>query len=246
MALSSQTRFCRSLTSLRLPTGYQVICYHRRGVAGSTHPDSAVSIADQAADAAGLLAHLSVERVHVVGHSYGAAIGLQLALDSPQSVHSVALLEPPLFVVPSAAVFAEGMNPSVEKYMAGDKGGAVKAFLSYVGGADWESLEAAIESRIPGGVDQAVNDADMFFRIEMPALQEWSFGPEQAMRIGQPVLALIGSESLDFFREARSVLHSWLPQTEDADVEAGHFLQMQNSAGVAQALAGFLRRHPRE
>jgi pimeloyl-ACP methyl ester carboxylesterase len=30
----------------------------------------------------------------VVGHSYGGAIALQLALDAPGAVHSLALLEP--------------------------------------------------------------------------------------------------------------------------------------------------------
>ena len=53
---------------------YRLIRYHRRGQAGSTR-------ADNAADAASLLDHLSVRRAHVAGHSTGAAIALQLVLD---------------------------------------------------------------------------------------------------------------------------------------------------------------------
>jgi len=38
--------------------------------------------------------HLGVGRAHVVGHSTGANIALQLALDRPEVVQTLALLEP--------------------------------------------------------------------------------------------------------------------------------------------------------
>ena len=44
-----------------------------------------------------------MRRAHVVGHSFGGAVALQLALDAPDLVHSLALLEPALFVGASAA-----------------------------------------------------------------------------------------------------------------------------------------------
>jgi pyruvate dehydrogenase E2 component (dihydrolipoamide acetyltransferase) len=43
---------------------------------------------------AALLDRLDVERVHLVGHSMGAAIGAQLALDHPARVASLALVAP--------------------------------------------------------------------------------------------------------------------------------------------------------
>ena len=39
---------------------------------------------------------LKVSSGHIVGHSYSIVIGLQLALDHPKVVHSLALLEPAL------------------------------------------------------------------------------------------------------------------------------------------------------
>ncbi len=47
--------------------GYQLIRYHRRGYAGSSQTAGPVAIADQAADLAGLLDSLRVQRAHVVG-----------------------------------------------------------------------------------------------------------------------------------------------------------------------------------
>jgi pimeloyl-ACP methyl ester carboxylesterase len=78
--------------------GYQLLRYHRRGYAGSSRTAGPVTIADQAADLAGLLDSLGVRRAHVVGHSYGGLVALQLALDRPDLVGSLALMESALRV----------------------------------------------------------------------------------------------------------------------------------------------------
>src|SRR5262249_34503543 len=80
---------------------YRLILYHRRGFASSSHPSQPLSIADHAADCRELMRALGLERVHVVGYSFGGVIALQLALDFPSAVHSLAVLEPPLLFVPS-------------------------------------------------------------------------------------------------------------------------------------------------
>jgi pimeloyl-ACP methyl ester carboxylesterase len=58
---------------------YELICYHRRGFADSSRPPGPTTIAEHAADAVGLLDQLSIDRAHVVGHSSGAAIALEMA-----------------------------------------------------------------------------------------------------------------------------------------------------------------------
>ena len=83
----------------------QLIRYHKRGWVGSTHTPPPVSITDHADDAAALLDHLGVARAHVAGHSSGAAVAAQMALDHPESVHTLILLELSLFSVPSGAAF---------------------------------------------------------------------------------------------------------------------------------------------
>ncbi|MEX2237339.1 MAG: alpha/beta hydrolase [Dehalococcoidia bacterium] len=102
-----------------------------------------------------------------------------------------------------------------------------------------------IDDVAPGGVEQAIKDADTFFEIELPALGEWAFGPDQAKAIGQPVLSVVGSDSEAVFVEGRDLLHSWFPQTEDFTLDgAGHLLQAQRPGPLAQALAEFVIRHP--
>jgi pimeloyl-ACP methyl ester carboxylesterase len=76
---------------------HRVVLYHRRGYGESDRVTPPFATADQAADGRALARALGLPRVHLVGHSYGAAIALQWALDAPDEVKSLVLLEAPLF-----------------------------------------------------------------------------------------------------------------------------------------------------
>src|SRR4051812_41516452 len=170
---------------------HRLIRYHRRGQAGSRPAGGAVSFAEHAADAAALLDHLGIRRAHVAGHSTGGAIALQLALDHPDVAATLAVLEPPLFAVPSAEAFLKKAGPSLEAYGAGDKAAAMAGFLSVVSGLPWETCRALIDQWVPGGADRALEEADFFFGVDLPALNAWTFGPEQAAAISPPVLSVV-------------------------------------------------------
>jgi pimeloyl-ACP methyl ester carboxylesterase len=77
--------FVPLLNEPRIANHYRVISYHRRGFAGSSRASIPFTIAQQAADGRALLQHLGIPRAHVAGHSYGAAIAIQWALDAPHS-----------------------------------------------------------------------------------------------------------------------------------------------------------------
>lgn len=224
---------------------YRLVRYHKRGWAGSTHTDPPVSIADHASDAAGLLDHLGIERANVAGHSSGGAIALQLALDRPELVHTLVLLEPSLLSVPSARTLFEEAAPALEAYGAGYHERAVLGFLGLVSGLDAETCRATIDEHVPGGVEQSIRDADTFFGIELPALTAWAFGPEEAATISRPVLSVRGTDTGRVWVEVASRLESWLPRVESLTVEGvGHLLHMQRPAPVARGVAAFLARHP--
>ena len=229
---------------------YRLIRYHRRGYAGSTkHATGAsFSIRDQVADALALLKHLRIERVHIVGHSYGGAIALQLALDAPKVVHSLTLLEPAIAVFgPSAEEFGkQQIEPAMARYGAGDPAGAVNAFMQGVVAANWK---AELARTIPGSPEQAERDARTLFEIEMPALGDWDFDEQKAQKISQPILHVLGSKSLAVFHEGGKVLHSWFPQRVEDLVVPGvahglHQMGGRYSTTVAEGIAAFLRRHP--
>jgi pimeloyl-ACP methyl ester carboxylesterase len=224
---------------------YRVLTYHRVGCAGSSHIAGPVSLAQQAAHCRSLMRHLGIERAHVVGHASSGNIALQLALDAPDAVHSLAILEPALYSVPSAQTSRAFVGTAVQLYRAGDKAGAVDTFLRGVCGPGYR---AVLDQALPGAFDQHVADADTFFGQELPALQQWSFTREDARRIAQPVLAVIGAKSQELDRiwvERQELLLSWLPNVEPFVLpDATHLLQVQNPRGMAEGLAAFFARHP--
>ena len=220
---------------------YQLIRYHKRGWVGSTHTVPPVSVADHAADAAAILAHLGVPRAHVAGHSSGAAVAAQLALDHPEMVHTLMLLELSLLSVPSGEAFFQQAGPAFEAYGSGDHEGAFAIFMSAVSGLDWATCRAVLEAHLPGAVAQAIKDADTFFGIELPALTQWAFGPEQAAAINQPVLSVLGTQTQPLWVEVADFLRSSLPHVEECTIDGvGHLLHIQRPEPVARGMAEFL------
>jgi len=226
---------------------YRLIRYRRRGYAGSLPHSGPFSIKETAQDARALLKTLDIERAHIVGHSSGGVIALQLALDAPELVHSLTLLEPALMQVPSAPGFFEAVAPAVAKYSQGDGRGAIHAFIGMMAGENWRD---DIARMVPGGPEQADKDVATFFEVELQAVGGWTFNQELARQIVQPVLFVLGSESGPFFAEAWTLCEQWIPQTEGFLIEgANHLLHQQNpaiSAEVARGMAQFFARHPME
>jgi pimeloyl-ACP methyl ester carboxylesterase len=224
-------------------SSYQLISYRRRGFCDSAGHDGPCSIAQQAADAAAVLAHFGVDRAHVVGHSYGGCTALQLALDAPTTVHSLGLFEPPIMEVPAAEGFTSGVETIAAIWQSGDKEAATDAFLQAVGGPDYRP--ALDKTLAPGWFDQAVADIDVFFEVELPALGEWRFNEDDAKRITQPCLTVLGEESAELFVQGTAWLEDRLPAVTRCRLPAAtHVLQLMNPTTMAESLATFLAANP--
>lgn len=74
---------------------HRILMMDRPGHGHSERPDNAETLAVQAEQAAGVLRELAPgEKAVIVGHSFGGAVSLRLALDHPDLVEALVLLAP--------------------------------------------------------------------------------------------------------------------------------------------------------
>ena len=221
---------------------HRVLSYHRAGYGRSGQVAGPLGIERQAAQCAALMRHVGMDSAHIVGHSSSGNMALQLALAEPERVRSLILLETALLAVPSGPYAAQAMA----RYRAGDRAGAVDVWLRGVCGPDYRF---ALEGAIPGAFDQAVADLDSFLGQELPALRDWSFTEQDAARVTQPALAVLGARSHEVspvFAERHQLLLAWLPTVESFVLpDANHLLHVQNPRGMAERIASFVARNRR-
>jgi len=214
--------------------GYRLIRFHRRGFAGSSRSPVPFSMKDQAADALALLKGLGVSRAHIVGHSFGGMVTLQLALDAPATAHSLVVMEPPIFNPDGPSPFAK----LEALYNSGDKLAAMSAFSQASYGVEWRMLAA----RVPGGPPQVEKDVDTVFQSEAPAMTKWRFGAEEGARVTQPTIYLTGGGRHGASRER---LQMWITGMEQFVIpNTTHAMLMEDPKAVAEAIAAFIKRHP--
>jgi pimeloyl-ACP methyl ester carboxylesterase len=227
-----------------LSKSYRLIGYHRRGYAGSDPVPSTPSIHNEVEDCRALLRYLGVEKAHVVGHSFGGAVALQLAMDAPEQVGSLALLEPALALGDSAGAYKESLARATQRYREAGPEVALHEMLA----ARWPEYEGRLESALPGAFVRAVEHAFTWFEADLAALLSWDFDEGRAAKVTQPTLSVMGSLSDALsprFREVHDWLKTRLLEGEGFVLpEAHHFLQVENPRPLAGALADFYSRNP--
>lgn len=157
----------------------------RRGYGYSSHGSGPISFARQAADCRVVLRRLGVERAHIVGESLGGCVALQLALDAPDTVHTLAVGA----TVPS---YHDSLVQDRGQYRKGDPERVVDDLLRARMGAGYRAL---LDRVLPGAFEQSIVVAATSFECDLAGWLDWTFGEADAKRIACTVLAVSGSES---------------------------------------------------
>jgi len=220
---------------------YRRITYHRRGYADSTRVTRGATMPEHAADCAALMRAVGIARAHVVGHSFGGSVALQLALDAPECVATVVLLEAGLFVGDSAAGYRAALADNERRYRELGADAVLDEFLRPRFGDDWRMRAD------PALVAQALESAPYCFEHELAAAIATTPAQRDLARIDQPALVVLGERSRQMwprFAETYDVLLASLCAAEGFVLPgATHALQLDNPAAMARALADFISRH---
>jgi pimeloyl-ACP methyl ester carboxylesterase len=226
--------------------GFQVIVPDLRGFGRSDKPADveAYALPFLAADVLGMLDHLRIERAHLVGHDWGAALTWGIASLAAERVdHCVAMS------VGHPAAFRSAMGQMEQMRLSWymllfQFEGVAEQWLSAEGWANFRAWSAhpdidgvIAELEANNGLTPALN----WYRANVPPSM-WVDPPMQLPPIEAPVMGIWSSE--DFALTERQMLDSknyvkggWRYERIDG---AGHWMQLEAAETVNRLLLDFL------
>lgn len=211
-----------------------VLLYDQRGHGLSAPAESGFDLATSSADLGAVLDAFDEGfdgPVDVVGHSYGGATALRFALDAPERVRKVVVLDAPLPPFDPAEVAAMMDDVDAEQ---------LQGMLSMDRSRFSELAARLAEGRGRRGARRA--DRARHLRDDTTVSRDlMSEPPLDATELGglaRPVLCLYGSTSP--FRHRADELEAVLPDARVVELEGGHLLPLQRPAQVGQVVEEFL------
>ena len=209
-------------------------------------PSDTAGLADEVALLAPVLAAAG-DRVHLVGHSYGAAVAVQVALAAPGRVASMLLFEPTLFGLleqeqpggDAAAGIAAAAGAAAAAVARGDLPAAAEAFIDYwMGGGTWAAMPAARQASI------ATSMAPIGGWLRAVFASATTLADLRALTM--PVALFGGAHSPAAAREVLRLLRQAWPTAESHTLDGmGHMAPVTHPDRVNPLVRGWLLRQLR-
>lgn len=181
----------------------------------------------------------------LVGHSYGAAVGLIAALARPEEVRCLVLYEPTLFSLleeesPGQEAFTDIMTVaegSATHIDAGDHHRAGERFIDYwMGLGSWSAMPASLQDPVAYSMRNVGGWAHALSRDPTPI--------DAFRHLDVPVLYMAGEHSPISGKGVARLLTSALPKVEYVELEGlGHMAPLTQPARVNALIEEFLVRH---
>jgi pimeloyl-ACP methyl ester carboxylesterase len=178
--------------------------------------------------------------VHLVGHSYGAAVALQIALQRPQQVRSLSLYEPVAFGLlrelaprdPALLEITDVAHTVLSLLSRGALDDAAASFIGYWGGEPtWNQMAAAQRDAVAGRMPTVPRHFDALFAAR------WH--KRLLERLTMPILLMHGSQTRTPARRVTELLSHVLPHAVRAEVPgAGHLGPMTHAGMVNTWVVG--------
>ena len=176
--------------------------------------------------------------VDLIGHSFGGVAALCLAIQRPDLIRSLTLIEPVFFAAAQAVdppvfeAYLAAMAPYAAALSGGDRAAAAQAFTAVWGDGDWDRLPEAqrayaaerihlIEASVPGLIDDS----------------QALLAPGRLEAVDAPVTLIRGDRSAPIIPVVLKALAARLPQTRQVVIEgAGHMAPITHATEVAAAI----------
>jgi pimeloyl-ACP methyl ester carboxylesterase len=170
-----------------LADGFAVTTYDRRGNSRSPRPAgwAQTSVAEQADDAAALLAALGQRPAVVVGTSAGGSVALEVALRHPEAVRAAIIHEPPILAgTTNPQAVTDDLGAMIQQGMAaGGPRTAMELFLR------WAAGDATFEAIDPADRDRYLGNGEVFIGVELPPFMAYAPAVEAIADAPGPIVA---------------------------------------------------------
>jgi pimeloyl-ACP methyl ester carboxylesterase len=229
-----------------LADAYRTITYSRRYNYPNDNPLASTdhSALVEAADLAGLIRTQRLGAVHLVGVSYGAYTALLVALNQPDLVRSLVLVEPPLLhwlpdLPGGQRLYDEFVGgtwePAGRAFRRGDTTEAMRITLDFfIGPGSLATLPAELRSMLFANVRewQALTTS----RDAFPAISR-----AEVRRLDRPVLMISGGRSYPMLRAIDAELERQLPRVRRTVIPDGtHDVCTEQPTVCAREIRSFL------
>jgi pimeloyl-ACP methyl ester carboxylesterase len=177
-----------------------------------------------------LIEHLAADRVHLIGHSAGGAVALNIAVRRPDLLRTLILEEPAVFTVEQPPETQSWFASIIEQIGRGEATAAVRDFINVVSGVgNFESQSDDCQQML------IANAATLSVRGVLAATTCATAGTVQA-----PVLYIQGEIS----PRRDSPFEECLPLHDSVTIsEASHGVHIDKPREFNRAVRGFISRH---
>lgn len=247
-----QTHAMWSKVAPKLAEHYTVVCPDLRGYGGSSKPASSAnhetySKRAMARDQVELMKRLGHEKFLVAGHDRGGRVAYRLALDSPQCVSKLAVLD----IIPTGDTlrradwrfgmgywhwfFLSQNHPLPEKMISADPIGFL--FRHGQGHSDLDAYEDYLQNaRDPAAIHAMCED----YRAAVSVDFQQDQADRGTRRIECPVLVMWGNRGvIPKWYDAVSIWKDWASDVRGEELESGHMLAEEAPEATYQALRRF-------
>ena len=181
-------------------------------------------------------------RFHLVGHSYGGAVALHLALAMPERIQSLSLYEPMANHVLSetdASLYQEQkalMAMIIEEIERGNYKYGASMFVDFFNGEGiFSLLPEKLQTLLAGCVSKMPLD---YLASARPSLR---MGRYRSLSI--PTCLMAGKQSPDFSLKISQSLSGLIPSVDYHLVDAGHMAPITHGPLVNPIIVDHVRRH---
>ena len=183
----------------------------------------------------------------IIGHSFGGTVAIRLAVERPDLVRSLVLIEPVFFAVavqdrPELQVQDDAhMRAYRTALQAGDRMAAAKAFTSIWGdGRGWDSMPAAQRNALAARIHLIDAGAPAIYGDCAGILSGGKLAG-----ITCPVLLIRGGDSPEAVAAINDGLARRIPQAQQVTIAgAGHMVPITHPTEVAEVVRAFLQGIP--